>query len=77
METKDLPHQYGEDSIQTFSSQPVSYVNQSLLVTFTKAFAWGFGGWHNHIVGESVCDDDDDDDDDELFLWYGWPVKGI
>ena len=28
------------------------------------------------------CDDDDDDDDDddaddELFLWYGWPTKGI
>ena len=20
---------------------------------------------------------DDDDDDDELFLWYGWPTKGI
>ena len=19
----------------------------------------------------------DDDDDDELFLWYGWPTKGI
>ena len=23
------------------------------------------------------CDDDDDDDDDDLFLWYGWPTKGI
>ena len=22
-------------------------------------------------------DDDDDDDDDELFLWYGWPEKGV
>ena len=22
-------------------------------------------------------DDDDDDDDDELFLWYGWPMKGL
>ena len=21
--------------------------------------------------------DDDDDDDDELFLWYGWPKKGV
>ena len=21
--------------------------------------------------------DDDDDDDDELFLWYGWPTKGV
>ena len=20
---------------------------------------------------------DDDDEDDELFLWYGWPMKGI
>ena len=19
----------------------------------------------------------DDDDDDELFLWYGWPTKGV
>ena len=24
-----------------------------------------------------VDDDDDDDDDDELFLWYGWPTKGV
>ena len=22
-------------------------------------------------------DDDDDDDDDELFMWYGWPTKGV
>ena len=22
-------------------------------------------------------DDDDDDDDDELFLWHGWPAKGL
>ena len=22
-------------------------------------------------------DDNDDDDDDELFLWYGWPTKGV
>ena len=21
--------------------------------------------------------DDDDNDDDELFLWYGWPTKGV
>ena len=21
--------------------------------------------------------DDDDHDDDELFLWYGWPTKGV
>ena len=21
--------------------------------------------------------DDDDKDDDELFLWYGWPTKGV
>ena len=21
--------------------------------------------------------DDDDDDDEELFLWYGWPTKGV
>ena len=23
------------------------------------------------------ADDGDDDDDDELFLWYGWPTKGV
>ena len=22
-------------------------------------------------------DDDDDDDNDELFLWYGWLMKGV
>ena len=22
-------------------------------------------------------DNDDDDDDDELFLWNGWPAKGV
>ena len=22
-------------------------------------------------------DDDDDNDDDKLFLWYGWPKKGV
>ena len=25
----------------------------------------------------SSVDDDDDDDDEELFLWYGWPTKGV
>ena len=29
----------------------------------------------------SICDiskdDDDNDDDNELFLWYGWPTKGV
>ena len=26
-----------------------------------------------------INDDDDDagDDDDKLFLWYGWPTKGV
>ena len=24
-----------------------------------------------------TADNDDDDDNDELFLWYGWPTKGI
>ena len=28
-------------------------------------------------AGYIVLIDDDDDDDDELFLWYGWPTKGI
>ena len=22
-------------------------------------------------------DNDNDDDDDQLFLWYGWPTKGL
>ena len=26
---------------------------------------------------DSSLDNDDDDDDDELFLWYGWPMKGL
>ena len=29
------------------------------------------------VFVEIVDDDDDDDDDDELFLWYGWPTKGV
>ena len=24
-----------------------------------------------------MWDPHDDDDDDELFLWYGWPTKGV
>ena len=29
------------------------------------------------VLGPIVAHDDDDDDDDELFLWYGWPMKGV
>ena len=29
--------------------------------------------WQTNVTGI----DDDDDDDDELFLWYGWPTKGV
>ena len=29
------------------------------------------------IVSADDDDDDDDDDDNELFLWYGWPTKGV
>ena len=33
------------------------------------------------MLSRSDDDDDDDDgddnDDDELFLWYGWPTKGV
>ena len=25
----------------------------------------------------SEINDDDEDDDGELFLWYGWPTKGV
>ena len=28
--------------------------------------------WH-----DEDDDDDDDDDDDELFIWHGWPTKGV
>ena len=28
-------------------------------------------------IREYGDDDDDDDDGDELFLWYGWPTKGV
>ena len=28
-------------------------------------------------TGYKDGDDDDDDDDDEMFLWYGWPLKGV
>ena len=32
----------------------------------------------NKITYAKIPDDDDDDDeDDELFLWYGWPTKGL
>ena len=26
---------------------------------------------------KTVYDDDNGDDDGELFLWYGWPTKGV
>ena len=29
------------------------------------------------FVDDDADDDDDDDDDNELFLWYGWPTKGV
>ena len=29
------------------------------------------------VWGLILCDDHEDDDNDELFLWYGWPTKGI
>ena len=28
-------------------------------------------------LDDDYDDDDDDDDDDELFLWHGWPAKGL
>ena len=40
---------------------------------------WRVGGDWTMMMMMIVDDDDDDDDDDdnELFLWYGWPTKGI
>ena len=32
---------------------------------------------HCNTIFQLCDDDDDDDDDDELFLWYGWPTKGL
>ena len=32
---------------------------------------------HSFHVKRNSFTDDDDDDDDELFLWYGWPTKGV
>ena len=31
----------------------------------------------NNLARTFHYGDDDDDDNDELFLWYGWPTKGI
>ena len=35
--------------------------------------------WRNFCddVGDDDDDDDDDDDGDKLFLWNGWPTKGV
>ena len=36
--------------------------------------------WHKlffSCINDDDDDDEDDDDDDELFLWYGWPMKGV
>ena len=40
------------------------------------AHSYGYKLW---CVDNKFDDDDDDDDDDgdELFLWYGWPTKGV
>ena len=31
----------------------------------------------NAMRDDDDDNDDDGDDDDELFLWYGWPTKGV
>ena len=50
------------------------------LKTSLKVF-WRFQGVEKVCIGnlwiKTIFDDDDDDDDDELFLWYGWPTKGV
>ena len=41
---------------------------------------WDSKSWTFILYPDDDDDDDDgddDDDDDELFLWYGWPTKGI
>ena len=40
-----------------------------MFIDLSKAF----GIIHHDLT----IDDDDDDDDDKLFLWYGWPTKGV
>ena len=42
-----------------------------------KDFQQTFLAWFFSKNGTKHDDDDDDDDDDELFLWYGWPAKGV
>ena len=37
----------------------------------------GFGKNDDDDDDDEDDDDDDDDDEDELFLWYGWPTKGV
>ena len=53
---------------------------QKTLKNFVSAWVLNdiFGmGLQNLLVTSQPLDDDDDDDDDELFLWYGWPTKGV
>ena len=40
-----------------------------MFIDLSKAF----GIIHHDLT----IDDDDDDDIDKLFLWYGWPTKGV
>ena len=42
-----------------------------MFIDLSKAF----GIIHHDLTIDD--DDDDDDDDDKLFLWYGWPTKGV
>ena len=44
---------------------------------FSEAFSETSQTSKMEVFVEIVDDDDDDDDDDELFLWYGWPTKGV
>ena len=41
-------------------------ISQRLMILFLKV-----------VLHNSNHEFDDDDDDGELFLWYGWPTKGV
>ena len=61
-------HCYSGDKINTDFFQ-ITCFKESKIMAVEK----------NSRITINFCDDDDDDDDDDdkLFLWYGWPTKGV
>ena len=44
---------------------------------FPGKWKWLSDSYQNDRVIEAVAGGGGDDNDDELFLWYGWPTKGV